>query len=257
MATLTVDLNCDLGESFGVYRLGEDEALMSSVSSVNIACGFHAGDPSVMRRTVELAAEKGVALGAHPGLPDLQGFGRREMAVSPREVEDMLVYQIGALDAFARLVGARLHHVKPHGALYNMAARDPLLARAVAVAIKAVDSDLVLFALAGSRSAEAGRQLGLRVAEEVFADRGYRQDGTLAPRGTPGALLEDPGAVARRAVEMVKTGFVVSAEGARVAIRAETICLHGDGRHAAELSRRVRNALEEAGVRISPPEPGR
>lgn len=250
---LRIDLNCDLGESFGAYRIGNDEAIIPYVTSVNVACGFHAGDPGVMRRTVELAAENGVAVGAHPGLPDLGGFGRREMAVSPREVEDMLIYQIGALWAFAQAAGVGLAHVKPHGALYNMAARDAALARAVAVAVHAVDPKLVLFALAGSRSVEAGRQLGLAVAEEAFADRAYLPNGTLAPRGTEGALLDGVEEVAARAVAMALRKPVPSVDGTRVTLAADTICLHGDGPHAIEFARRVRGALEEAGVTLAAP----
>lgn len=250
---LRIDLNCDLGEGFGAYHLGHDEAIIPCVSSVNVACGFHAGDPGVMRRTVELAAESGVAVGAHPGLPDLGGFGRREMAVSPREVEDMLIYQIGALWAFTRAAGVGLAHVKPHGALYNMAARDAALARAVAVAVHAVDPTLVLFALAGSKSVEAGRQMGLTVAEEAFADRGYLSSGALAPRGTAGALLDGVEEVASRAVAMALRKPVSTLDGSGVTLAADTICLHGDGPHAIEFARRVRGALEEAGVAVSAP----
>lgn len=252
-----VDLNCDLGESFGLYRMGNDQAIMPFVSSVNIACGFHAGDPAVMRRTVEKAAELGVAIGAHPGLPDLQGFGRREMAVSPREVQDMVLYQVGALDAFTRAAGVRLSHVKLHGALYNMAATDPLLAQAVAEAVAAYNADLALFVPSGTPAVNAGQTAGLRVVEEAFADRGYRPDGLLAPRGTPGALLENAAAVAQRAVRLVKGGTVDSVDGSAVHIRCDTICLHGDGVHALEFAKAVRTALEEAGVVIRPAGAGR
>lgn len=249
-AGLSVDLNCDLGESFGVWTLGEDAALMASITSANVACGFHAGDPGVMRRTVRLARDAGVAVGAHPGLPDLQGFGRREMRVTPDEALGMVLYQIGALAAIARTEGVALRHVKPHGALYNMAARDRRLADAVARAVRSFDPALLLFGLAGSELITAGEHVGLRVAAEVFADRGYQPDGSLAPRHTPGAVITDPSEVSRRAVAMVRDGIVTSISGDPVALRADTICVHGDTPGGAAMARGLRGALQEAGIAV-------
>lgn len=235
----TIDLNGDVGESFGAYRIGADEALLGIVTSANIACGFHAGDPATMRRTVRLCAERGVAIGAHPGLPDLAGFGRREMAVSPQEAYEMTVYQIGALTGFVRAEGAALRHVKPHGALYNMAAADATLAKAIAEAVYRVDGSLMLVGLAGSELVRAGAAIGLRVAGEAFADRRYRPDGTLVPRREPDALIEDAEEAAAQVLRL-------AAEG-----RAQTVCVHGDGPHALALAARVRRGLEEAGWTLS------
>src|SRR5262245_21341962 len=228
--TLRVDLNCDLGEGGPC-----DEALLDGVTSANIACGFHAGDPGVMRRTVEMALKKGVAVGAHPGLRDPEGFGRRAVKVDPQEAFDLTLYQIGALQSFAALHGARLGHVKPHGALYNMAARDAALAEALAKAVRASDPALVFVGLAGSEMIRAARAIGLRAAEEAFADRGYQSDGTLVPRGQPGALIHAPEDVTRRAVRLVKGGKVTAVDGAELSIRADTICIHGDTAGAPEL----------------------
>ncbi|MHB8757123.1 MAG: LamB/YcsF family protein [Bacillota bacterium] len=251
-ATIRVDINCDLGEGFGVYHLGPDEQLLKVVSSANVACGFHAGDPSVMRRTVAIARECGVAIGAHPGYPDLVGFGRREMKAAPREVEDMVIYQIGALAAMAGAEGVRLAHVKAHGALYNQAARDPALAEALARAVRAVDRDLILVGLPGSEILRAGLGAGLRVASEVFADRGYLADGRLAPRGAPGALVTDPAEVARRALLMVREGKVVAVTGEEVGVKADTICVHGDSPGASESAAALRAALQGAGLEVAP-----
>lgn len=246
----TVDLNCDLGESFGVYRVGADEEVVRWVTSVNVACGFHAGDPAVMRRTVGLAVEHGVAIGAHPGLADLEGFGRRAMAITPEEAYDLVVYQVGALLGFTLAAGATLRHVKPHGALYNMAAADDALADAIARAVRDVDPGLALFGLSGSRLVEAGERHGLRAVSEVFADRGYASDGTLVARGREGAFVTDTDAAVARAVRMVREARVRSVDGADVAVRADTICIHGDGPHAAEFARRLREGLEAAGIRV-------
>lgn len=243
-----VDLNCDMGESFGAYQLGQDEALMPYVSSVNIACGFHAGDPAVMKRTVRLALQHQVAIGAHPGLPDLAGFGRRNMAISPEEAYDLVVYQLGALAAFVRAEGGQLHHLKPHGALYNMAAADASLAQAIAEAVYRVDPALTLYGLAGSALIRAGRERGLPTAQEVFADRSYQPDGTLTPRRQPQALITDPGAAARQVVQLVKTGKVLSLAGTEVALQADTVCLHGDSAHALDLARHLRQVLESEGI---------
>ncbi|MFO1506001.1 MAG: 5-oxoprolinase subunit PxpA [Lysobacterales bacterium] len=244
----TIDLNADVGESFGAWRMGDDAAVIASVTSANIACGFHAGDAATMRRTVALAQEHGVAIGAHPSLPDLAGFGRREMTVSPDEVYGFMLVQIGALHGIATAAGARLHHVKPHGALYNMAARDRALADAVARAVRDFDHRLVLVGLAGGASLEAGRAAGLRVAAEAFCDRRYRADGSLAPRGEPAAVIEDVDAAIAQAVDIAVCGQATAIDGSRVAIHADTLCVHGDGPHAAELARGLRAALESAGI---------
>jgi len=245
-----IDLNCDMGESFGAYRLGADEEIIRWVTSVNIACGFHAGDPNVMRRTVRLALEHGAAIGAHPGLPDLAGFGRRTMALEPDEAYALVVYQIGALEAFVRSEGGRLAHVKPHGALYNMAAVRPPLAEAVAEAVRRVNPELVLFGLAGSELIRAGERAGLRTASEVFADRSYEPDGTLTPRGLPGAVLTEEEAVAGQVIRMVKEGKVPTRDGTERSIRADTLCIHGDTPHADVHARRIREALEQAGISV-------
>jgi UPF0271 protein len=241
--TPRVDLNGDLGEGGP-----EDEALLSVLTSANIACGFHAGDPRLMQKTVRLALEKGVAIGAHPGLRDPEGFGRRLIPVEPEEAFALTLYQIGALRAFGPL-----RHVKPHGALYTMASRDPALAEAVARAVRAADPALILFGMAGSELVRAGRRAGLAVAEEAFADRGYRADGTLVPRDQPGALVHDPEEAARRAVRMVREGTVVAADGAVVRLRADTICVHGDTPGAAAVARALRARLEAEGIAVRAP----
>jgi len=249
---LRVDLNADVGESFGSYRLGEDEEVIKHVTSVNIACGMHAGDPLVMRRTVSLAKEAGAAVGAHPGYPDLQGFGRRYLALTPEEVEAFAIYQVGALWAFCRSAGVPLRHVKAHGVLYNVAARDGAIAEAIARAVAQVDSGLVLVGLAGSELLRAGERLGLRVAGEAFADRGYNPDGTLVPRGCPGAIIHDPEAVAERVLRMVREGRVAASDGSDIEVRPDTVCFHGDTPGAARLVRYVREYLERAGVCVVP-----
>lgn len=248
-----IDLNCDLGESFGAWRMGEDAALLALVSSANVACGFHAGDPAIMQRTVALAVAHDVAIGAHVSLPDLQGFGRREMRVSADEVHAMTLYQIGALHAFARAAGSGLAHVKPHGALYNMAARDRVLADAIASAVHAFDPQLRLFGLAGSALIDAGKALGLPVAAEAFADRRYLADGSLQPRGKPGAVLDDAELATAQAIGIARDGTLQAANGQPVTLHTETLCLHGDGAHAVALARQLRAALEAAGLRIAAP----
>ncbi|WP_439882516.1 LamB/YcsF family protein [Pontibacter sp. MBLB2868] len=245
-----VDLNCDLGESFGAYRIGNDEAILDHVTSANIACGFHAGDPLVMQRTVALAAHKAVAIGAHPGLPDLVGFGRREMAVTPQEVYAMTVYQIGALQAFIQAAGSSLHHVKPHGALYNMAAVNADIAEAIAEAILKVCPDTVLYGLAGSKMIEAAQQLNLKTAQEVFADRTYQADGTLTPRSQPGALITDKHKAAQQVIKMVKEGKVVTMQGTEITIQADTICIHGDGAHALDFARFISQTLTQENITV-------
>ena len=249
---MRVDLNADVGESFGLYTLGDDQTLMSSLTSANIACGFHAGDPHVMRRTVQAAIAAGVAIGAHPGFPDLSGFGRRRMHLSPAEIEDIVVYQIGALMAMTAACGSVLKHVKPHGALYNMAATDRAMADAIVGATVSVNRHLVLVGLSGSALIAAGRAAGLTTASEAFADRGYDADGRLLPRHHPGAIIDDVERVAARAVAMVKNRTVETSDGVRVPLDVDTLCIHGDTPGASQLARAVRTALEHAGVTVAP-----
>lgn len=249
----TIDLNSDLGESFGAWCMGDDEALLAVVSSANIACGFHAGDPDIMRRTVALATRHGVAIGAHVSLPDLQGFGRREMAVSPDEAYAMTLYQVGALHGFAQAAGTRLRHVKPHGALYNMAARDRRLAEAIAHAVRDFDPSLRLFGLAGSALVEAGRAAGLAVAAEAFADRRYRADGSLQPRREADAVIAESDEAIAQAMAMVREGRVRAVDGEIVELRADSLCVHGDGAHAVAFARQLRAALQAADIAVAAP----
>jgi UPF0271 protein len=248
-----VDLNADMGESFGAYVMGQDDALMGAITSANVACGFHAGDPSVMRATVRLARRHGVAVGAHPAFPDLVGFGRREMQIPPAQVEDLVAYQIGALAGIAAAEGVTLSHVKPHGALYNMAARDAALAAAIVRAVTAVDRRLRVVGPPDSALVLAAHDAGLRTASEAFADRAYRADGSLVPRGEAGAVLHDESAVVARALEMVREQAVTAIDDTRIALRVETICVHGDTPGAAAMARRLRESLERAGVEVAPP----
>jgi UPF0271 protein len=252
-AATRIDLNCDLGESFGAWRMGDDAALLALVSSANIACGFHAGDPDIMRDTVALAVAHGVAIGAHVSLHDLQGFGRREIAVTAAEVHALTLYQIGALHAFARAAGSRLTHVKPHGALYNMAARDRPLADAIAGAVRDFDPQLRLFGLAGSALIDAGNALGLPVVAEVFADRRYCPDGSLQPRRESGAVIEDAATASAQAISLARDGRVQTVAGDWLNLQADTVCLHGDGTHAVALAQQLRLALQAAGLRIAAP----
>lgn len=245
-----IDLNADLGESFGVYRLGQDDALLPLVTSASVACGFHAGDSGTMARTVAAAVAHGVGLGAHPGLPDLLGFGRRALAVSPDEVQDMVTYQVGALAAFVRRHGAALQHVKPHGALYTMAETGPAVAEAISAAVAEYDPALILVGLSGGRLVAAGTARGLRVAHEAFADRSYQPDGTLTPRSQPNALLHDAATVAARMIRLARDGVVTAINGTDLTLRADTICLHGDGPDAPALAAAVRGALEAAGIAV-------
>jgi len=246
-----IDLNSDLGEAFGAWPMGQDAPLMPLISSANVACGFHAGDPATMRATVRLARRHGVAIGAHPGLPDLVGFGRREMQVRPEDVEDMVLYQIGALAAVAKSEGVSLQHVKAHGALYNMACRDEALAEAIARAVVAFDPSLVLFGLPGSALLQAGLDAGLPVAAEAFADRAYLPDGALAPRSLPGSVIHDVDTVVARAVTMVTEQAVVATDGSTIRFEADTLCLHGDTPGAATLAAAIRRGLEDAGITIA------
>jgi len=248
---MRIDLNSDLGESFGPWPMGQDAVLMTAISSANVACGFHAGDPGTMRRTVALARAHGVAVGAHPGFQDLAGFGRREMAASPQEVEDLVVYQVGALAAFAAAQGVRLQHVKAHGALYNMACRDRPLADAIARAVASVDPTMILFGLPGSSLLDAGLELGLPVAAEAFADRAYLPDGSLAPRSLQGSVIHDPAVVVARVLRMACEREVEAVDGRVLRFEADTICLHGDTPGAAALAVALRKALEDAGVRVT------
>jgi 5-oxoprolinase (ATP-hydrolysing) subunit A len=242
----TIDLNADLGEGFAT-----DAEVLSLVSSANIACGFHAGDPLVMRETVAGAVRGGAVIGAHPGYPDRDGFGRRDLDASPAEITAYVIYQIGALDAVCRAAGTRVRYVKPHGALYNRAATDPVAAAAIASGVHLVDPTLTLLGLAGSQLITAARAAGLATASEAFADRGYRRDGTLAPRSIAGAVITDPEAVARRAARLVIDGRVETIDGYSLAIEADSLCVHGDTAGAASLLRLVRQRLAADGVRIA------
>jgi 5-oxoprolinase (ATP-hydrolysing) subunit A len=252
-----VDLNADVGESYGAYVIGDDEALLASVTSASVAAGFHAGDPGVLRRTIRLAHARGVGVGAHPGFQDLAGFGRREMRLSAAEAEDLVLYQIAAVAGIAQAEGVRLQHVKPHGALYNMAATDAGLAEAIVRAVRAFDAGLILFGPPRSALLEAGRTAGLRVAAEAFADRGYQRDGTLAPRNVMGAVISDPPAVVSRAVRMIAEGEVIAIDGTPVPIAPATICVHGDTPGAGRLAASLRRGLEAAGISVGRFDPQR
>ncbi len=247
---LSVDLNCDMGESFGPWEMGNDAQLMNYVSSVNIACGFHAGDAATMRRTVEMAIEKGVAVGAHPGYQDLQGFGRRPMSLSPQEIFDIVLYQISALKGICEASGGKLRHVKPHGALYNQAAKDRPLAQAIAKAVQKIDADLIFYGLAGSFLISEAERAGLRTASEVFADRTYRTDGSLTPRSEPNALIENTEQAISQVLQMLTSQTVTAATGETVQIKADTICIHGDGEHAIDFARHIRRTLDEKGIAV-------
>ncbi len=249
--TMRVDLNADIGESFGIYTTGNDELLLRSITSGSIACGFHAGDPSVMRTTVRLAARAGVAVGAHPAFADLAGFGRREIDADPREIADMVLYQVGALSAAAKAEGVKLRHVKPHGALYNMSVRRTDVAEAIATAVASFDDSLVLIGLPGSQLLAAGARLGLRVAAEAFADRSYEPDGSLTPRHLADAVLTEPDRAADRAVRMVRDGEIVARDGTTCSVKVDTICVHGDTPGSAALAAAVRAGLEAAGVTVA------
>ncbi|MED3762890.1 5-oxoprolinase subunit PxpA [Ureibacillus terrenus] len=246
----SIDLNCDVGEDFGRYTLPNQKEILKYVTSANIACGFHAGDPSVMRETVKMAIEHGVKIGAHPGLPDLVGFGRREMAITYQEAYDMVVYQVGALQAFLAIEGEKMQHVKPHGALYNMAARDPEIAEAIAKAVYDISPDLILFGLASSELTKAGEKIGLTTAHEVFADRTYQMDGTLTSRNKPNALITDKDEAVQQVVRMIEEGKVKSRQGVDVHLRADTVCIHGDGEHAADFARYIKEELQKNGIAV-------
>ncbi len=249
----TIDLNCDMGESFGAWKMGDDAAIMPLITSANIAAGFHAGDPGTIRDTVKLAVDNGVAIGAHPGLQDLAGFGRRPMKVTPREVYDLVIYQAGAVSAFAHAAGARLHHVKLHGALYNMTATDEGLSDALARAVKDLGGGVLLYGLSGSRMMTAAQKHGVRAVGEVFADRSYQPDGTLTPRTQAGAMITDEGESVRQVLSMVEEGKVVAQNGAAVAVAAGTLCLHGDQPGAVVFARALRKVFEERAITVVAP----
>jgi UPF0271 protein len=249
----TVDLNSDLGESFGVWQMGNDAAMIDVATSVNVACGFHGGDYDTMRKTVELAKARGVSIGAHPGYSDIHGFGRRPFyGMSAREIENLVAYQIGALQGVAALAGYKVTHVKAHGALSNVACEDDATAHAIAAGIKAVDPDLVFVVLANSRLVAAGEAANLPMAHEIFADRAYEDDGNLVSRKKPGSVLHDPRQIAERVVRMVQDGAVVSISGKVMKMRADTVCIHGDTPGAVEIARGVRQALKDAGIEVAP-----
>lgn len=245
-----VDLNCDLGESFGNYTIGCDEKVIPFISSANVACGFHASDPIVMDKTVEMARKYGVSVGAHPGLPDLMGFGRRKMDIAPLEAKTMVQYQIGALSAFCRAHNIKMSHVKPHGALYNMAGKNLELAFAICEGIREVNPNLILLALSGSKMIEAAKMTGLRYASEVFADRAYKDDGSLVDRKNNGAVITDEDEALKRVVRMIKEGRVRSINGNDIEIEAQSICVHGDGIKALEFVKKIRQNLEQENIEI-------
>lgn len=245
-----IDLNCDLGESYGAYSIGMDEEMMQYITSANIACGFHGGDPSTMHRTVELCLKHNVAIGAHPGLPDLLGFGRRAIAISPEEAYDMVLYQIGALSAFVKSEGGELKHVKPHGALYHMTVHEEGIARAVAEAVSKIDPKLVLYGLSGSRLITAGKRLGLHCANEAFMDRTYNEKGLLTPRNDSNAVITDVDKAAAQALSLVKHHKVISVSGVEIKVLTDTLCIHGDGAHALIYAEKINELFESENIAI-------
>ena len=246
----TIDLNCDLGESFGAYTIGMDDQVIPYISSANIACGFHASDPLIMSGTVKIAAANGTAVGAHPGYPDLVGFGRRNLNASPKEVKAMIQYQIGALDAFCKANGITMQHVKPHGAMYNMAGKDPLLAQAVAEAIYEVNPELILLALSGSKMIDAAASLGIRTANEVFADRAYEEDGSLVARTKEGAMITDEDLAIKRVIRMILEKKVETITGKDIPIQADSVCVHGDGPKALAFVQKLREAFAKENIEV-------
>ena len=247
---LSVDLNCDLGESYGLFKIGNDKEVLKHITSANIACGYHAGDHNVMMKTVKMAKVCGVKVGSHPGFPDLHGFGRREMKMSAEEIYNLTIYQIGALAAIAKTCGTTVVHVKPHGALYNMAAKDKAIADAIAGAVADADPSLVLFGLAGSWLVKAGEEKGLQVAHEVFADRTYHPDGSLTPRSETNAIIQDPDLAIKRVIRMVREGRVEAVDGTDIEIKADTICIHGDEPQALDFAVRLNEALKAEGIEV-------
>jgi 5-oxoprolinase (ATP-hydrolysing) subunit A len=248
----TIDLNCDMGESYGAWKMGADAQVMPFITSANIACGFHGGDPATIRKTVRLAVDHGVAIGAHPSLPDIQGFGRRVMKISPQDMYDFVVYQAGAIEGFARAAGSKLHHIKCHGALYNMAATDEGLSDAMARAAKDL-GNVMVYALSNSVMMKVVHKLNVPVLGEVFADRGYSDDGTLAPRDKPGGMIEDAAKSVKQALAMVEEGYVTSLSGKRIAVAADTLCLHGDQPGAVAFAQQIRNAFSERKIELKAP----
>jgi UPF0271 protein len=251
---MKMDINCDMGESFGAYKLGLDDEVIKYITSANIACGYHAGDPLVMERTVSLAKDHGVSVGAHPGFPDLLGFGRRNLDATLAEIKGYVTYQIGALQAFAKVLDARVEHVKPHGALYLMAVEDEKVSEAIVEAIASLDKDLIFVALAGSKGekmTKIGERVGLRVAYEAFPDRAYTPEGTLVSRRQPGAVIKDPDLVAQRALMMAKEGKVVAIDGTGIPFSAQTLCVHGDTPGAVNLVKKIRETLTQSGVDVT------
>jgi UPF0271 protein len=249
--TKTIDLNCDMGESYGAWKMGDDAGVMPLISSANIACGFHGGDPATIRKTVRLAVDNGVAIGAHPSLPDLMGFGRRTMKISPQDMYDLVVYQAGAVEAFARAAGAKLHHIKCHGQLYNMAATDEALSEAMGRAAK--DLGVMVYTLSNSVMMRVVKDKGVRALGEVFGDRGYADDGTLSPRDKPGGMIEDAEQSVKQVLGMVEGGYVTSLSGKRVPVAADTLCLHGDQPGAVAFAKRIRAAFSERQIRVAAP----
>lgn len=251
----SIDLNCDMGESFGAYKIGMDESVLKFITSANIACGWHAGDPNVMETTIKMAKAKGVGIGAHPGYPDLLGFGRRNLNCTPEEIRQYMIYQIGALQAFCKVCGATLAHVKPHGALYLTAVDNEEIARAVAQAIVSINPDLYFVALAGKKGetmTRVGEETGLKVMYEAFPDRAYTPEGTLAPRANPGAVITDPDEVAQRALLMAKEGIVKATDGSTIELKAQTLCVHGDTPAAVKLVETIRAVFKDNDINVEP-----
>ncbi|QWE04929.1 5-oxoprolinase subunit PxpA [Polynucleobacter sp. JS-JIR-II-50] len=238
-----MDINSDMGEGFGAWEMGNDALLLDYITSTNIACGWHAGDPARMKKLVEMASKKGVHIGAHPGLPDLEGFGRREMAISEEDAYNYVLYQAGALKAFVNAIGKKLHHVKPHGALYNQAARDMKLARGIARAVKDLGPEVILYGLAGSCMIDAAKELNVPVWQEVFADRKYTKEGFLVPRSQAGAVIENESEALNQAIDMSRNGKVTAIDGSEIKIQADTLCIHGDNPHAVEFAKKIKAAL--------------
>lgn len=247
-----VDLNSDLGESYGAYKIGMDEEVIKLVSSANVACGFHASDPMVMQKTVAAAKSSGIGIGAHPGFPDLLGFGRRNMVISPKEAYAYVTYQLGALNAFCVQQGVKIQHVKPHGALYNMAGKDYELSKGICQAIYDFDPDIILLGLSGSQMINAGRDIGLKCANEFFADRAYEDDGSLRARSKEGSMVTDEKEAIERVVKVLKTGYVTTYSGNELELKIDSICVHGDNAHALEFVRSIRERLAEEGIEIAP-----
>lgn len=249
---MQIDINCDMGESFGSYKIGEDEKIIPYITSANISCGYHAGDPMVMAQTLEMAKKRGVAVGAHPGYPDLLGFGRRNLQTFPGEIRNYLLYQIGALKALAKACGLSLQHVKPHGALYNLAAQDERTAQEIIEAVKIFDPEIILVLLAGSKGAQLAAASGLKVAQEVFPDRAYLKDGRLAPRTMAGAVIHDPTRIKERIVKLISCGTLTSLEGKEIPLKADTLCIHGDTPGAWKVAKVIYRELKKSGIKPTP-----